>query len=172
MRKGEYKKGHDVSRIPITPSTIGDPEGVVVTSTTTSVKFYLTAKHHLRELTNSTAANIVTGHSASYVLEAVKAYISPFVTLVPQPFDQFNLYKQLTLTLPAIAEPSENNRQNLVRVSPLVPARGARSPARSAHLDFALVHTGEDNDNAAGTALQGPPQVYRLHTSHPLAYVE
>ncbi|KAF7371492.1 hypothetical protein MVEN_00003800 [Mycena venus] len=183
MRKGEYKKGHDVSRVPITPPAIGDPEGVVVTSTTTSSKSYFIAKHHPRELTNITAADIIAGHAASYFLEAIKAYISPFSTLVPQPFDRFNLYKRLTLTLPAIAEASSHNRQNLVRVSPPVPARGARSPAQPAHLDFALVRTGEDNDKTAGTALQGLrvahvkvlfqiPKVYRLHTSHPLAYVE
>ncbi|KAJ7749142.1 hypothetical protein B0H16DRAFT_1847253 [Mycena metata] len=183
-RKGSYQPGEQVSRVPITPPASDDPEGIVVAPTSTSpAATYKIAKLHPRELTNIPAVDIIAGHGAGYFLEALKAYISPFSPLIPQPFDRFNLYKRLTFTLPAIPEASATSRRNVVRVSPPVPARGVRSPAQPAHLDFALVRTGEVNDRTAGTALEGLrvahvkvlfqlPNVYRLHTTHPLAYVE
>ncbi|KAJ7815457.1 Zn-finger domain-containing protein [Mycena leptocephala] len=179
--------GETVSCVPITPA--GDAAdaaegGVVVTSpSTSSAKTYRIAKDHPSALTNIPAADIIAGHGAGYFLEAIKAYISPFSTLIPQPFDRFNLYKRLTLTLPAIPEASNNKRQNVVRATPPVPARGVRSAAQPAHLDFALVRTGEENNKTDGTALHGLrvahvkvlfqlPAVYGLHTAQPLAYVE
>ncbi|KAJ6560916.1 hypothetical protein B0H10DRAFT_1966807 [Mycena sp. CBHHK59/15] len=183
-RNGAYKHGETVSRKPVTPAMDGDADGVIVTSTPASpAKTYRIAKHHPSALTNISAADIITGHGAGYFLEAVKAYISSFSPLIPQPFDRFNLYKRLTFTLPPIAEACANNRQNVVRAAPPVPARGVRSPAQPAHLDFALVRTGEENVKTDGTALHGLrvahvkvlfqlPEVYGLRTAHPLAYVE
>lgn len=150
-RNGAYKCGEDVSRLPVKRPVDEDADGVVVTSS----KTYRIAKHHPSALTNIPAADIITGHGTGYFLEAVKAYISPFCPLIPQPFDRFNLFKRLTFTLPAIPEASANNRQNVVRATPPVPARGARSPAQPAHLDFALIRTGEENPKTDGTALQG-----------------
>ncbi|KAJ6524347.1 hypothetical protein B0H19DRAFT_1215001 [Mycena capillaripes] len=183
-RNGAYKQGESVSQVPITPSDDDAEGGVIVTSTPTSpAKTYRIAQHHPSALTNIPASDIIAGHKAGYFLEAVKAYISPFSVLLPQPFDRFNLYKRLTFTLPAIAEASNNNRQNVVRVTPPVLARGVRSPAQPPHLDFALVRTGEENDKTDGTALHGLrvahikvlfqlPAIYGLNMAHPLAYVE
>ncbi|KAJ7076071.1 hypothetical protein B0H15DRAFT_791005 [Mycena belliarum] len=185
MRNGAYRHGDNMSRTPGIPSTQDDSEGIVVTRPTRSTpsKTYQIAKTHPSALRNIAAADIIAGHGAAYFLEAVRAYISPYSPLMPQPFDRFNLFKRLTFLLPAIPEASYNNRRNIVRASPPVPARGIRSPAQPAHLDFALVRTGERNDKTDRTALQGLrvahvkvlfnlPQVYALETSHPLAYVE
>ncbi|KAJ7673082.1 hypothetical protein DFH06DRAFT_1319290 [Mycena polygramma] len=172
-------------RRPWIASRCEDADGVVVTSTPTSPsKRYRIAKHHPSALTNIPAAEIITGHGAVYFLEAVKTYIFPFSPLIPQPFDRFHLFKRLTFTLPATPEASANNRQNVVQAAPPVPARGARSPAKPPHLDFALVRTGEElNSKTDGTALHGLRvahvkvlfqllEIYGLCTAHPLAYVE
>ncbi|KAF8193195.1 hypothetical protein K438DRAFT_1589717 [Mycena galopus ATCC 62051] len=197
MRKGAYKPQENISRGPV--SMLDDPEGVVVTSTLTPVaskitapapkqtrvvtRSYKIAKAHPAALANIPAQDIVAGNSAAYFLEAVKAFISPHSLLDPQPFDRFNLYKRLTFLLPAIPEVSSMDHHNIVRASPPVPARGIHTPAQPAHLDFALIRTGEKNEKTEGTALQGLrvahvkvlfqlPPVYRLHTDHPLAYIE
>jgi hypothetical protein len=72
---------------------------------------YKIPKSHPASLANISAASIVAGQNASYFLEAVKAYISPYSPYSPQPFDHFNLYKHLTFALPAILESSLSNRQ-------------------------------------------------------------
>ncbi|KAJ7447660.1 hypothetical protein FB451DRAFT_1535820, partial [Mycena latifolia] len=185
VRNGAYRRDEDVSRIPIQAPALDDSGGVTVTQSTLAAgsKTYQIAKNHPSALSNIPAADIIAGHRAVYFLEAVKAYISPYSPLDPQPFDRFNLYKRLTFTLPAIPEANSKNRRNVVRASPPVPARGVRSPAQPACLDFALVRTGELNEKTDGTALHGLrvahvkvlfqlPQVYGLHTAHPLAYVE
>ncbi|KAJ6530972.1 hypothetical protein DFH09DRAFT_933997, partial [Mycena vulgaris] len=144
---------------------------------------YQIAKTHPSELTNIPAVDIIAGHDAVYFLEAVKAYISPHSNLIPQPFDRFNLYKRITFVLPAIREANCNNRRNIVRVTPPVPARGVCYPAQPAYLDFALIRTGELNDKTDGTALHRLrvahvkvlfqlSEVFGLQTAHPLAYVE
>jgi hypothetical protein len=159
MRNGAYK-----SRENALQPLVEDLDGVVVTPTSmdhtraspaASQMTYKIAKSHPASLANISAASIVAGQNASYFLEAVKAYISPYSPLEPQPFDRFNLYKRLTFALPAIPEASLNNRQNVVRATPPVPARGVRSPPQPAHLDFALVRTGEKNERTEGTALEG-----------------
>ncbi|KAJ7246428.1 hypothetical protein C8J57DRAFT_1081604 [Mycena rebaudengoi] len=144
---------------------------------------YKIAKTHPSDLSNVPASAIITGHHTGYFLQALQSYIAPYSPIIPQPFDRFNLFRRLTFQLPAIPEASANDLQNIVRVSPPVPARGVRSPAQPAHLDFALIRTGERNDKTDGTALQGLrvahvmvlfdlPAVYKLSTVHPLAYVE
>ncbi|KAJ7193265.1 hypothetical protein GGX14DRAFT_593074 [Mycena pura] len=183
MRNGAYKRAEDLSRLPVTLSD--DTEAVVVTRPTpaTPSATYQIAKTHPSGLSNILAADIIAGHDAGYFLSAVKAYISPHSTLIPQPFDRFNLYKRLTFVLPSIREASRNHSRNIVQATPPVPSRGVRSPPQPACLDFALVRTGEPNEKTDGTALHGLrvaqvkvlfqlPRVYGLRTAHPLAYVE
>ncbi|KAJ6490457.1 hypothetical protein DFH09DRAFT_1252659 [Mycena vulgaris] len=157
VRNGGYKRSEDVSCTLITPPVLADPEGVVVHQPTRAApsKTYQIAKTHPSELTNIPAADIIAGHDAVYFLEAVKAYISPHSNLIPQPFDRFNLYKEANC----------NNHRNIVRVTPPVPARGVRSPAQPAYLNFALM-------GPRFTVLFQLPEVFRLQTAHPLAYVE
>ncbi|KAK6969575.1 hypothetical protein R3P38DRAFT_3336834 [Favolaschia claudopus] len=196
IRNGAYKpKATASSALPGT-----DADGVVVVQVVQATpsaaasapkvsKTYEIAKHHPAALSNIPAHQIISDHHASYFLPAVKAYILPHSPLDPQPYDRFNLYKRLTFTLPAIAEANSHNRQNIVRATPPVPARGVRNP-QPAHLDFALIRTGEKNDKTDGTALHGLlgvfrglriahvkaifqlPQIYRLKTAHPLAHIE
>jgi hypothetical protein len=121
MRNGTYKPGQDVSRIPVSP--VDDTDRVVVTSmpmapTTPAapkvVQTYRIAKLHPAALSNIPAVEIIAGLAAGYFLEAVMTYISPHSPLIPQPYDRFNLYKRLTLSLPAIPEASANKHQNVV----------------------------------------------------------
>ncbi|KAF7971986.1 hypothetical protein HWV62_19333 [Athelia sp. TMB] len=98
--------------------------------------------------------------------------------------DTFNLFKRLEFWLPIIPEvgASSTKLKNVVRATPPVPA-SSRRKAEPAHLDFALIRTAEQNNRTAGSTLQGLrvgqvrvifklPDVYRVTTTHPLAYVE
>ncbi len=71
-------------------------------------------------------------------------------------FDTFNLYRRLTIMLPPVPKAGTKARdlKNIVRASPPTPPRGRRA-GEAAHLDCALVRTGERNDRIAGTALEG-----------------
>ncbi|KAJ7867072.1 hypothetical protein B0H14DRAFT_3084139 [Mycena olivaceomarginata] len=179
MRNGTYKSWvnalqplvEDLDSVFVTPTSMDHTRASPAASQMT----YKIAKSHPTSLANISVANIV--------VEAVKAYISSYLPLEPQPFVRFNLYKHLTFALPAIPKASLNNRQNVVRATPPVPARGVHSPPHPAHLDFALVRTGEKNECTEGTALEGLwvahikvlfqlPQIYGLHMAHPLAYIE
>jgi len=118
----------------------------------------------------------------------------------PNIHDVFGLWSRIEFRLPHILEASNNKLKNIVRTSPPIPAAGCRL-GEPAHLDFALIRTGETNYRTVGTPLQGKslelvsfflkfltyhsglrvahvcvifklPELYRIHTSHPLAYVE
>ncbi|KAJ7105367.1 hypothetical protein C8R44DRAFT_943376 [Mycena epipterygia] len=105
---------------------------------------------------------------------------------IPQPFDRFDLYKRITITLPSIREVSDLKRRNVVRASPPVAAvPGTRNHGERAYQDFALVRTGERNAVTDGTALEGLrvaqvrvlfkfPTYYPapFNTAKPLAYIE
>ncbi|KAK0421534.1 hypothetical protein EV421DRAFT_2069709 [Armillaria borealis] len=143
------------------------------------------ASAHPQDLCRVPASKIVEGHNAQRFLEAVSVFLrSHGSVMAPKEFDTFNLYRRLSVVLPAIAEAGAKARdlRNVVRAAPPVPARGRRL-AEPAHLDFALVKTGERNDRTKGTALEGLrvahvrvlfslPQLFGVKTNKPLAYVE
>lgn len=101
------------------------------------------------------ASHIIKQHNASRFLEAVQALLdSSNCPISAKPFDSFDLFKRITLPLPEIPQASHTALKNIVRSSPPVPAAGRR-PFEPAHLDFALVRTGERNDKTMGTPLEG-----------------
>ncbi|RDB24482.1 hypothetical protein Hypma_008517 [Hypsizygus marmoreus] len=147
------------------------------------VPTYQIAKHHAPEVRGVLATTITINHHATQFLAAVGDFLrlrgSP---ITPLPCDGFNLFKRLTLTLPIIPQASPKDLANIVHATPPVAPR-ARTHGEPAHLDFALIRTGERNDKTKGTALEGLriahvrvlfalPSVYRVQTPHPLAYVE
>ncbi|KAG6915544.1 hypothetical protein DXG01_010979 [Tephrocybe rancida] len=147
-------------------SMTGDVEnemGVVVTFPSPSSSLtqaappltYQVARTHPVGLRNVPASTIIKGHNASRFLEAIHSYISSHGSPVtPHVFDGFDLFKRLTFILPATPHASLKDLKNVVRAS-LPQLAHDCSTAEPAHLDFALVRTGERNNKTAGIALEG-----------------
>ncbi|KAE9396608.1 hypothetical protein BT96DRAFT_966437 [Gymnopus androsaceus JB14] len=125
---------------------------------------------------SSQSPSVIT---ASHFLPALQLFLSAHNSIATARwFDLFNLYKCLILILPEILEAKPTTLKNIVRASPLVPSIGC-CPEEPAHLDFALVHTGEHNRWTEGTSLKAHvrvlftlPCIYGLSIETPLAYVE
>lgn len=116
------------------------------------------ASAHPQDLCRVPASKIIDGHNAQRFLEAVSLFLRNYgsTMMIPKVFDTFDLYQRLSVMLPSVPEAGEKARdlKNIVRAAPPVPACGCRA-AEPAHLDFALVRTGEQNDWTEGTALEG-----------------
>ncbi|KAJ6489418.1 hypothetical protein DFH09DRAFT_856707, partial [Mycena vulgaris] len=130
------------------------------------------------------------GHNASRFLPALTTFLRESIstsvrTYVPRDFDMFGTWKQISFRLPRIPEVGERHSANLVRASAPSPASlvGRYKAAVPAHLDFALIRTGEENTLTAGTALAGLrvaqvkvifklPSHYPVKSVVPLAYIE
>lgn len=170
----EWCKGHSIvdgaggskgpsppHEMPGLPQHVEDTaEAVIVESqtaasgqTTTTFKV---AKRHPAALRNIPASEIILENHATQFLPALTTFLrnSCNTQFVPQSFDMFDLFKRITFQLPSIAEVSDRKLTNIVRASPPIPASGRR-PAEPAHLDFALLRTGESNAVTDGTSLQG-----------------
>lgn len=116
-------------------------------------------KRHPPALHNIRASVIIDTHQASRFLPALHAYLAEHGSSVtPYHFDGFNLFKRLTVLLPAIPEVSNKleKRKNIIRATPPIVANGRRA-AEPPFLDFALVRTGEKNTVTDGTSLEGKP---------------
>ncbi|KAJ7160815.1 hypothetical protein C8R46DRAFT_1000716 [Mycena filopes] len=123
------------------------------------------------------------GHDASRFLPALVTFFGPSARFTPRAFDTFGTWKRVSFKLPQIPEIGKRHSTNIVRATSPTPASlSQRKAAEPAHLDFALVRTGESNLFTAGTALAGlrvaqvkvifqvPPH-YPGKTG-PLAYIE
>ncbi|KAI5985083.1 hypothetical protein EDD15DRAFT_2374582 [Pisolithus albus] len=92
----------------------------------------------------------------------------------------------VTRALPAVAEVSVSKNKNIVRASPHF-TRGPRRATEPAHLDFALIRTGDSNPSTDGTCLEGLrvaqvrviftlphhyPKALLVQNPTPLAYIE
>lgn len=120
---------------------------------------YKIAKTHPRSLRAIPAERLILESKASRFLPALRMFlVSQGSLIMPYMYDQFDLFKQLTVTLPIIPEVSRKleKRKNIIRATPPVPANG-RSAERPPFLDFALVRTGEGNNKTDGTPLAGTP---------------
>ncbi|KAH7904046.1 hypothetical protein BJ138DRAFT_1019687 [Hygrophoropsis aurantiaca] len=146
-------------------------------------KSYSIAVHHPKGLRNVRADIIMHNHNAGQFLEAVHKYIKLYRSpIVPRHFDGFDLFKRITVVLPEIPYASTSALKNVIRASPPVPSINRRA-AEPAHLDFALIRTGEPNSNTQNSPLEGLrvaqvriifklPDVYQIRPPHPLAFVE
>ncbi|KAJ7889434.1 hypothetical protein B0H13DRAFT_2341561 [Mycena leptocephala] len=101
----------------------------------------------------------------------------------PRTFDMFGTWKRISFRLPKIPEVGERHSTNLVRATAPAPVSlDQRKAAEPAHLDFALIRTGERNSFTAGTALAGlrvaqVKVIFQVPAhypgkSGPLAYIE
>ncbi|KAJ6527329.1 hypothetical protein DFH09DRAFT_1328133 [Mycena vulgaris] len=127
------------------------------------------------------------GHNASRFIPAV----IDFLTLsnsrfLPRTYDTFGTWKRIGFQLPKIPEVGERHSTNLVRAtapSPISLIGRRRKAPEPAHLDFALIRTGELNPLTVGTALEGLrvaqvkvifklPSHYPVKSTVPLAYIE
>ncbi|KAF8987340.1 hypothetical protein BDZ89DRAFT_1202718, partial [Hymenopellis radicata] len=99
----------------------------------------------------------IQNHNATRFLDALSVFIASHGGLIPpQYFDTFNLYRRLTIhasSYPPDRLGTSKSQEHCSRWTS-VPAAGRRS-AEPAHLDFALVRTGERNERTKGTALEG-----------------
>ncbi|KAJ6612488.1 hypothetical protein B0H10DRAFT_2223102 [Mycena sp. CBHHK59/15] len=76
---------------------------------------YKIAKAHPTELRNITISSIMA--AATYLRKQ-----SAPVHFMPQPFDRFDLFKRITITLPSIRQVSDAKLRNVVRASPPIVA--------------------------------------------------
>jgi hypothetical protein len=176
-------------------------EPFIISGSAVAATSYRIAKHHPPGLHHVSAGTIISAHNASRFLDALRTYLAEHGSPIsPNIHDVFGLWSRIEFRLPHILEASNNKLKNIVRASPPIPAAGCRL-GEPAHLDFALIHTGETNYRTVGTPLQGKslelvsfflkfltyhsglrvahvcvilklPELYRIRTSHPLAYVE
>lgn len=133
-----------------------------MTATSATGSLYRIAKHHPPGLRHVSAGTIITAHNATRFLDALRTYLAERGSpIVPNTHDVFSLWSRIEFRLPHILEASDNKSKNIVRASPPIPSSGRRL-AEPAHLDFALVRTGETNHKTAGTPLQGMYQFSNL----------
>ncbi|PBK98301.1 hypothetical protein ARMGADRAFT_920285 [Armillaria gallica] len=123
------------------------------------------------------------GHQARQFLKSLTTYLPAHgCRLTPQGFDGFDLYKRITLQLPAIPQVGRKDLKNIVCATPPVPAQGQHA-AEAAWLDFAYIQMGERNECTEGSSVEGLhithvhaifqlPAVYNVPVAAPLAYVE
>ncbi|KAJ7582127.1 hypothetical protein C8J56DRAFT_1015707 [Mycena floridula] len=161
----------------------GDDDAIFCSTASKKETEYSVARTHSAVLRNVTAKTIINGHHASRFLPALSSFLSGFnCPIIPQEFDNFNLYKRIVLPLRAIPQAGSKDVRNVVRATPPIAVRG-RQPAEPAKMDCALIRTDERNDRTKGTTLEGLriarvrvifalPQIYGVKTKHPMAYVE
>ncbi|KAJ7699003.1 hypothetical protein B0H17DRAFT_1158261 [Mycena rosella] len=126
------------------------------------------------------------GHNASLFIPALATFLTQsHCSYTPRTFDTFGTWKRISFQLPRIPEVGERHSTNLVRATSPAPAdlTKRKAPGEPAHLDFALIRTGEENPFTAGTALTGLrvaqvkaifklPSHYPVKQDVPLAYIE
>lgn len=120
---------------------------------------YYVPKHHPQGLHAVPASRIIQDQKAVRFIPALQSFLEcRGCFLAPRGFDDFQLYKKVDLELPRIPEVSHTKWRDCVRASPPVSAAG-RNLGEPAHLDFALVRSGEVNDHTDETCLKGEPTV-------------
>lgn len=176
FRNGEYQPQlvHELDPLPAGPTVPEDEPNSSVDSDGEDLEQaapddlkatdYHVARRHPRHLRSVPATKIIQDHGASQFIPALHAFLTTHGSEIPPyNFDVFDLYKQIDLRLPEIPEVSTQRQKlrNVVRASPPIPATG-RKQREPAHLDCALVHTGEVNEHTDGTGLQGMLVLYRI----------
>ncbi|KAJ7934044.1 hypothetical protein B0H13DRAFT_1591831 [Mycena leptocephala] len=128
------------------------------------------------------------GHNASRFILALTTFFGSSTStsrfhFQPRTFDMFGTWKRISFRHSKIPEVGERHSTNLVRATAPAPASlEQRRAAEPAHLDFALIRTGEQNSFTAGTALAGlrvaqVKVIFQVPAhypgkSGPLAYIE
>jgi hypothetical protein len=118
-----------------------------------------------------TATDIISpdGHNASRFLPALSTFFRTTFSsaFVPRTFDVFGTWSRISFKLPKIPEVGANHSSNIVRATaPVLGSVARRVVAEPAHLDFALIRTGEANSWTAGTTLEGNVPVNHIVTMY------
>jgi hypothetical protein len=102
-------------------------------------------------LTTRFQANSFIPTLSRYICRAIPP---PALPTLPNSVDRFDLYKRITLNLPAASGFSKS--VDRLRATPAVPAKG-KSKAVPAHFDTVLVRVADANENehTRGTCLEG-----------------
>ena len=161
-RDGVYKVEGQGARVHYVHQSHSHQHHVLRGPTSTPVSHpSLTFKRHYISSTPSLchvpASSIILEHHATHFLDALNTFLHVNgCRFSARTFDQFDLFKQITFTLPKIfsASDSQLSLKNIIRASPPVPARG-RKQAIPAEMGFALMSTGERNEHTEGTPLEG-----------------
>ncbi|KAL0057486.1 hypothetical protein AAF712_015870 [Marasmius tenuissimus] len=150
---------------------------------------YHIASIHKSSHKNIKICTIAADLHASRFLNAIQSYLaSKNCSLIPSSRDLFDLFKQITFTLPKTAFCSPPRSPNTIHVSLSSPAAG-RKPAEPSRSGFALIKTDKPNPHTTNTPLEGTyrsckapyrhvrvlfslPERYGVPISTPLAYVE
>ncbi|KAK0474131.1 hypothetical protein EDD18DRAFT_1313532 [Armillaria luteobubalina] len=163
------------------PSSSVVPYKQVKTASNSAPLGFHVASTHPRGLLSISASVIIQGHHAMRFLESLTVFLRAHgCRLTPQGFDTFDLFKRITVELPAIPQASPKELKNIICATPPIPAQGHRA-AEDAHLDFTYIQTGERNKRTEGTPVQGLraahvhvlfrlSTVYGIKTAVPLAY--
>ncbi|KAI6041454.1 hypothetical protein EDC04DRAFT_2867103 [Pisolithus marmoratus] len=130
---------------------------------------------------------IISNQHATYFLDALTSFFRAHgCHYTPHSTDLFNLYSRLVFQLPAVAEVSVSKNKNIVRAS-LPFTHGPHHATELAHLDFALIRTGDSNPSTDGTCLEGLrvaqvrvvstlphhyPKALLIQNPTPLAYIK
>lgn len=137
-----------------------DPDALLISNITRNT--YTVAKKPPPASRHITASYIISpkGHNASRFLEALTSFLSNHTagsSYIPHAFDTFNLWKRVVFSLPSIPEAGSRHSKNIIRAMgpALGSLEGRRHAVEPAHLDFALVRTGETNSFTTGTSLEG-----------------
>ncbi|KAJ7195819.1 hypothetical protein GGX14DRAFT_376655 [Mycena pura] len=162
------------------PSPVVDASSLVLTSRSFSI-----AKQPATRAVPVSHIISPVGHNASLFIPALTTYLGPSHSRFhPRTFDMFGTWKRVSFRLPKAPEIGERHSTNLVRATAPCPTTiTSRKAAEPAHLDFALIRTGEQNAFTAGTALEGlrvaqvkvifkAPAHYPIDSVVPLAYIE
>ncbi|KAG6848387.1 hypothetical protein H0H93_000646 [Arthromyces matolae] len=173
-------------QIPVSSTVQTDPNDLLMTRTTA----FRVARRPPPTSRRTLASHIISpdGHNAACFLDALKTYIQNefHTSFVPHVFDVFPLWKRLIFELPSLPEVGSRHNKNIVRAigpTPQYQGPGRHTVPEPAHLDHALIRTGEINEFTRGTALEGLrvaqvhaifqlPTHYPVKSSIPLAYVE
>ncbi|KAH9916939.1 hypothetical protein B0H21DRAFT_816102 [Amylocystis lapponica] len=146
------------------------------------IQYNIPARHP-PALRGISATDIIEHQQASRFLTSLQTFLRGHgSSFIPRTIDTFDLYARYTVYLPSIPATGSRHLKNIIRATPPVAAHG-RVRTQPAHLDFALVRTGEINQHTAGTPLEGLrvahvrvifslPHHYPKLAEHPLAYVE
>ncbi|KAJ6566640.1 hypothetical protein B0H19DRAFT_939699 [Mycena capillaripes] len=177
-----------------TPSTFIPATATNITSESSAVDkdSLVISRHHLSiaklPATRAVSASHIIspgGHNTSRFIPALSTFFASTSNsrFQPRTFDVFGTWKRISFRLPKIPETGQRHSTNLVRATAPSPASfNQRKSVEPAHLDFALIRTGERNIFTDGTALAGlrvaQVKVIFQVPSHypgkngPLAYIE
>ncbi|KAH9974860.1 hypothetical protein BJV74DRAFT_879658 [Russula compacta] len=135
-------------------------------------------------LPSTPVSRLISAFGATTFVSAFQAFLTkhiPSSRIKASPYDQFNVYKFITVLLPSVPYISDQKRLNKLRASCVIPSRSPRKPKTLAHFDTALIiQDGKLHRENGGLHGLQAAQIRVIFTlpfqygsfPHPLAYVK